>query len=436
MSAGSSIADSSVALSKDKGTAGSPSMVAAIVAKLKDSNGNAVSGATVSVTISGPGLIGARASASGLSYDTSMNTTTEVNQRVASVTTIAGGYVIVHLSGDGTAGVSTVTLTSGTVTTSRSVTFTGAIASYTLTGLTGTYGIGAYGTDDSLTGSLGIKVQGKDSAGGTAVVGTYYAKSSNAAVASVSASSHDISSTSGGKTAGTGFIAVTGVSAGKATITIQNSDPAGTTAPTVTATIEVEVTSSTANSVTMSLDKASYAPGEPGVLTVKLTNAAGRPVADGTYTIFAAATPLTANLYMQSNSTGANGAFASGVSVTTYAGEAAFDIYAPSTSGDLTFSGTTLAASTVSSALTQAARAQALSATATVTGGAADANASLALDAANAATDAANNAYDEAQNATQAASDALAAVTALAAQVKSLIASVKKLTAAVAKLKK
>jgi hypothetical protein len=65
-----------------------------------------------------------------------------------------------------------------------------------------------------------------------------------------------------------------------------------------------------------------------------------------------------------------------------------------------------------------------------------DATASLALDAANAATDAANNAYDEAQNATQAASDALAAVTALAAQVKSLIASVKKLTAAVAKLKK
>jgi hypothetical protein len=436
MSAGSLIADSSVALSKDKGTAGSPSMVAAIVAKLKDSNGNAVSGATVSVTISGPGLIGARASAAGLSYDTSMNTTTEVNQRVASVTTIAGGYVIVHLSGDGTAGVSTVTLTSGTVTTSRSVTFTGAVASYTLTGLTGTYGVGAYGTDDSLTASLGIKVQGKDSAGGTAVVGTYYAKSSNKAVATVSASSHDISVTSGGKTAGTGFIAVTGVSAGKSTITIQNTDPAGTTAPTVTATIEVEVTSSTADSVTMSLDKGSYQPGEPGVLTVSLKNAAGRPVADGTYTIFAAATPLVANLYMQSNSTGANGAFASGVSVTTVGGDAAFDIYAPSTSGDLTFSGTTLAASTVSSALTQNARAKALSATATVSGGAADAQASLALDAANAATDAANNAYDEAQNATQAASDALSAVTALAAQVKSLIASVKKLTAAVAAYKK
>ena len=63
-----------------------------------------------------------------------------------------------------------------------------------------------------------------------------------------------------------------------------------------------------------------------------------------------------------------------------------------------------------------------------------DSTAALALDAANAATDAANNAYDEAQNATQAASDALAAVTALAKQVKSLIASVKRLTKAVANL--
>jgi len=427
------ISDSTVALSKDKGTAGSPTQVALIAAKLKDGNGNAVAGATVSVTVSGPGLIIAVADADGL--NDGMSTTTGINQRVASVTTVAGGYVVVHLSGDGTAGVSTVTLTSGTVTTSRSVTFTGSAASYTLTGLTGTYGVAAFGTDDSLTAS-GIKVAALDSAAGKAVTGSFWAKSSNKAVATVSSSSHDLTSTTNGKSAGTGYIAVTGVSAGTATITIQNADPAGTTAPTVTKTIDIEVTSSTADSVTMALDKGSYQPGEPGVLSVTLKNAAGKPVADGTYTIFASTTPLTANLFMQSNTTGANGAFASGVSVTTFAGVASFDIYAPSVSGNLTFSGTTLASSTVSSALTQTVRGKALTATAEVNGGAADSNASLALDAANAATDAANNAYDEAQNATQAASDALAAVTALAAQVKSLIAMVKKLTAAVAKLKK
>jgi hypothetical protein len=430
LDSGSSIADSTVPLSKNRGTAGSPQIDAVIAAQLLDGNSNSVTGALVSVSVSGPGLIGAVADNDGKSY-----TISSVNQRVASVTTEAGGWVVVHLSGDGTAGVSTVTLTSGTVTTSRSVTFTGTAASYTLTGLTGTYGVGTYGTDDSLTAS-GIKVVALDSASGAARTGNFWATSSDKTVATVSSAAHDLSSTTLGKSAGTGYIAVTGVKAGKSTITIRNTDPAGTTAPTVTKTIEVEVTSGTADSVTMALDKATYSPGEPGVLSVTLKNAAGNPVADGTYTIFAAATPLAANLFMQSNSTGANGAFASGVSVTTVGGVAAFDIYAPSVSGTLSFTGTTLSASTVSSALTQNARGKVLAATAEVSGGAADANAALALDAANAATDAANNAYDEAQNATQAASDALAAVTALAAQVQTLIASVKKLTAAVAKLKK
>jgi len=415
------LADSTVALTKDKGTAGSASQVALVVAKLKDGNGNAVTGATVSVTIAGPGLISAVADADGL-----VASPATPAQRVASVTTVAGGFVVVALSGDGTAGVSTITLTSGTVSTSRSVTFTGAAASYTLTSLTGTYGVGAFGTDDSLTAS-GLKVNGLDSAGGAVSSGSFYVTSSNTAVATVSSAAH--SNAAAGQ-----YVAITGVSAGKSTITVQNGATAATS--TVSKTIEIEVSSGTADSVTMALDKATYSPGEPGVLSVTLTNAAGRPVADGTYTIFAAATPLIANLFMQSNSTGANGAFASGTSVTTVGGVAAFDIYAPSVSGELTFSGTTLSAATVTSALTQNARGKVLAATATVSGGAADANASLALDAANAATDAANNAYDEAQNATQAASDALAAVTALAAQVKTLIASVKKLTKAVAKLKK
>jgi len=431
LDAGSSIADSTVPLSKNRGTAGSPSQVAVIAAQLLDGNSNSVTGATVSVTISGPGLIGAVADNDAKSY-----TISTMTQRVASVTTEAGGWVVVHLSGDGSAGVATVKLTSGTVSTERSVTFTGTAAAYKLTAQTGTYGVGTYGVDDSATGNVqGIKVGATDSAGGAARTGSFWATSSNKAVATVSSAAHDLSATSNGRSAGTGFIAVTGVSAGTATITIQNADPAGTTAPTVTATLAIEVTSSTADAVTMTLDKATYQPGEPGVLSIGLTNAAGRPVADGTYTIFASTTPVVANLYMQDNN-GANGKFVSGVSVTTIAGVAKYDIYAPSVSGELTFTGTTLASSTVSSALTQKARGLALTATAEVSGGAADANAALALDAANAATDAANNAYDEAQNATQAASDALAAVTALAAQVKSLTAMVLRIGINVAKMKK
>jgi hypothetical protein len=420
--------DSDVAISKDKGSATSTTQVAAIIARLLDGNGNPVNGATVSVTISGPGKIKATADDDGIGQ-----TSGTINQRVDSVVTNANGWVIVGIAADGTAGVSTVKLTAGTVSVERSLTFTGAAASYTLTNLTTTYGVGTYGTGDDNTAyvaasmSAGILVNGLDSAGGKAATGNFYAVSSNPLVASV---------TSAAKThnaAGT-VVGVTGVSVGTATITIR--DGATAALSTITKTINVEVSTGTAATVAMALDKADYQPGEPGVLSITLTNAAGRPVADGTYTIFAATTPLTSNLFMQNNASGSNDTFTAGAtSVTTVGGVAKYDIYAPSFSGTLNITATTLGASTSTSALATTARGVTVAATANISGGSADANAALALDAANAATDAANNAYDEAQNATQAASDALAAVTALAAQVKTLIASVKKLTAAVAKLK-
>jgi len=426
--------DSTVSISKDKGSSTLGTAPVAIVgAQLKDANGNGVSGATVSVTVSGPGYIQGQVGDSTGAASLSGN----ISARVASLTTTAGGYVAVAIAGDGTAGTSTVTLTSGTITVSRSVTFTGTIASYTLTSLTGAYKVGANGTDDSLT-ATGIKVKGYDSAGNLATVGTFYAKSSNTAVATVSGSSHNIA-TATGSTAGTSYIAVTGVSVGKATITIQNTDPAGTTAPTVTKTIDIQVTKSVVNSAALSLDKSSYGPGEPGVLTITLKDVDGNPVADGTYAgLFAATTPLLSNLYVQANSTGSNTAWVTtGITdVSTVGGVASYDFYAPSiVSGTLTFSAGTVLATTASTVYTTAVRGLPLTATATIGSGASGGDAALALDAANAATDAANNAYDEAQNATQAAQDALAAVTALAAQVKSLIASVKSLTALVSKIK-
>ena len=95
----------------------------------------------------------------------------------------------------------------------------------------------------------------------------------------------------------------------------------------------------------MALDKADYQPGEPGVLSITLTNAAGRPVADGTYTIFA--TGLASNLFMQNNGSGSNDTFTAGAtSVTTQGGVAAYDIYAPAFSGTLNITATTLGATT------------------------------------------------------------------------------------------
>jgi len=164
----------------------------------------------------------------------------------------------------------------------------------------------------------------------------------------------------------------------------------------------------------VALDKASYTTGEAAVLTATSKDSSGNAAYDGQDPYI---TDASANKTVQGLTT-AGSYIVGGVSTLSTT------LFAPSTTGDFTISG---------KGTDTAGTGTAFAIKATVEK---DADASLALDAANAATDAANNAYDEAQNATQAASDALAAVTALAAQVKTLIASVKALTAAVAKLKK
>ena len=295
--------DSLLPLSYDKAAS---TQKAVIAAKLKDANSNAVNGALVSVTISGPGFIEAGNAGSAAGTGAALGAPAK---RVASVTTDQYGWVHVAIAPDGTAGSATITLTSGTASVSHSVTFTGSAASFTVTGLTSTYGVAKYGSEKtySSTDTDGIKVVGLDSAGGAAASGSFYAVSSNIAVATVTTAAQSINSAGN-------LISVTGVSVGTATITIQNAATAA--ASTVSKTIEVEVSTGTAATVAMALDKADYQPGEPGVLSITLTNAAGRPVADGTYTIFA--TGLASNLFMQNNGSGSNDTFTAGAtSVTT-----------------------------------------------------------------------------------------------------------------------
>ena len=354
---GAAPTDSLLPLSYDK-TASTQKAV--IAAKLKDANSNAVNGALVSVTISGPGFIEAGNAGSAAGTGAALAAPAK---RVASVTTDEHGWVHVAIAPDGTAGSATITLTSGTASVSRSVTFTGSAASFTVTSLTSTYGVDTYGSAKTYasTDTDGIKVVGLDSAGGAAASGSFYAVSSNIAVATVPTAAQSINSAGN-------LISVTGVSVGTATITIQNAATAA--ASTVSKTIEVEVSTGTAATVAMALDKADYQPGEPGVLSITLTNAACRPVADGTYTIFA--TGLASNLFMQNNANGSNDTFTAGAtSVTTQGGVAAYDIYAPAFSGTLNITATTLGATTASSALvnTSAVRGVTVAATANISGG-------------------------------------------------------------------
>ena len=397
------------------------STVAGLRVLIKDQNGNGVNAATFTAIVTGPGVINTAAGTTTAAF------TASTQYRALTGTTSSSGYAALAISADGSAGVTTITITSGTATATKSLTFVGSAKTYTPAAGKGYFAVATTGSSST---DYGVAVVVKDSAGNLVKSGTVYASSSATSVATVSASASIV--------AGYAYFAVTGVTAGKATITFTNATTAAAT--TITSSQAIEVTSGTADTVEMSFDKASYNPGEKVSLQVKLTNAAGRPIADGTYEIFY--TGLSANLQTQPDSSGGLTEYGTGyaggeTSVTTTAGVAELNFFAPVTPGTITITATTLKASTSSSALSQNVRAKALSVSAEIASvNAVDPNAALALDAANAATDAANNAYDEAQNATQAASDALAAVTALAAQVKSLIASVKKLTAAVAKLKK
>jgi hypothetical protein len=421
-------------LSFDKGATGH---LASILATIKDGNGNPVNAATVAIVVSGPGLIWAESGESNTA-----NTGESV--RAISATTNASGHVFVSLASDVTAGVSTVTITAGTVSTSQSVTFSGGAASYVPTAGYGTFAIGANGLVDSSTAAaFDVKVLDANSNLVTASGTKVWAVSSDKTVATVSAVAGVLSATSSagvtnGNKAGHAYFAVTGVKAGTATITFQNADPAGTTAPTVTKTLAITVSTSIVDSVSAAFDQASYAPGQAGTLNLTLKNAAGNPVADGPYTIFGALTPLSSNVQINANS--ANGTpWAAGTTVTTVGGVAALDFFAPVVEGTLTIAGTLQSASTANASLSATNRGAVITASAPVAS-AASAGTSLAVDAANAATDAANAAAEEASNATEAASEALAAVNSLATKVASLIAGIKSqltaLTALVKKLQK
>jgi len=332
---------------------------------------------------------------------------------------------------DGRAGVANVTISvNGVATGTYKVNFYGAPASYTTSVSSAYVKVGA-------TGATVFKTTVKDSLGSVVPGAALNVKSSSTAIATVVNPTPSAASACAGTlneactllewaALGTVSTTVNGVSKGKVTFTVTDS----LLAPTITATAATQVSGASAATLNMALSSGSYATGEAGTLTFTLKDSDGNPVGDGNYLINDnALTPIKSNVLVLSANNA--GAVAVGTTITTVSGVATYSFFAPTTPGDLTFTGVLGTGADLAAAL----RGTTVTATASVTSAAVDA-ASLAQDAANAATDAANNAYDEAQNATQAASDALAAVTALAAQVKSLIASVKKLTKAVAKLKK
>ena len=410
---------------------------ATIVVAPSNSNNVALGSETLTATISGPGTLG-------------IATTAAAAASTGRALTGAAGAYTVDVYGDGTAGVSTITITDGsTVLATKTVTFYGSPAKVTVTqnlfvAKAGAQ-LGQLGNDKALTGATVTALAGAAAGAGTAGTGTaaftasvvdsngnaaagatVKAVSSNTAVITTSTPVEETTDAPG-----TWQVAVSGaagaLSGQSATVTFEVYD-AATSAYDILATPITFTIGGAVASETLSTDTTSYNALAPVKLTVTAKDSAGNAAYDQDGTLVSS---LLSTVQL-------GGTLASPTKLVHGVGSVT-GLYAPSVAGDFTISGTDNVSSAGESVTPV---------TATSLGGSADSAANAATDAANeatdaanAATDAANAAADSADAATQAAQDAsdqaaaaLAAVTALSQQVTDLSAKIAALGASLAKI--
>ena len=364
-----------------------------VVTPKNAAGGNATE--SILATVTGSGLIGYGTNA------TSMSATGRA------LVIPNGNYIGVF--SDGTAGVSTITLTTltGTVIATEKVTFYGDIATIVATPIKSVIAVGANTTT--------VKAVAYDAAGVTVGAGTLSAYSSDISVVSDSGTAAAI-------TNGEAVFTLTGVKAGGVAVTVKNSTGTIVSVPVST---RVEAAAAT---VKISFDKAEYLPGEAATIKVQVLDASGLPVSGKTH----------ANLFatggiVSSYAFGSGSDVLTGVSVTTDTETVkTFKVFMPLTE-------TEVKVTAVGGVSLPVAGQVEVSATAKVTNKASDA-AKLAADAAEAAKDAADKATIAADKATAQATAALDAVTKLSATVSAMLSSLKKqiasLTALVVKIQK
>ena len=314
----------------------------------------------------------------------------------------AGNHIGVFA--DGTAGVSTITLTTltGTVIATEKVTFYGDIASIVATPVKSVIAVGANATT--------IKAVAKDASGVTVGAGTLYAYSSDVATVSDSGTAATIVN-------GEAVFTLTGVKSGGVAVTIRNAEGTILSAPVST---RVEAAPAT---VKLSFDKAAYLPGEAATITVQVLDAAGLPVSGKTHANLFATGGITSTYAFGSGSD-----VLTGTSVTTDTETVkTYKVFMPLTENTITIS------ATGGSSLPAAG--QVLVAASTVVSNEA---AKAATKAATEATEAALAAVKAADDAALEAKNASAAVAKLAKSVSKSLAALKKqiasLTALVSKL--
>ena len=352
---------------------------------------------SILATVSGSGLIG---------YGTNATTMSATGRALVIPN---GNYIGVFA--DGTAGVSTITLTTltGTVIATEKVTFYGDIATIVATPVKSVIAVGA--------NTSTVKAVAYDAAGVTVGAGTLNAFSSDVAVVSDSGTAATIVN-------GEALFTLTGVKAGGVAITVKS----GTIA---SAPVSTRVEAAVAT-VKLSFDKAVYLPGEAATITVTPVDAAGLPLSAKTYANLFATGGITSNYAF-----GGSSDVLTATSITTDTSTAkSYKVFMPLVENDVTISATggsslPLAGQVVVTASVEVSNAAAKAAT------------KASEDAAKAAADAADaalTATKAAEAATLKAQEAVDAVATLSTQVATLIASLRKqittLTALVVKIQK
>ena len=386
--------------------------------QLNSAASTAITGQSIAVSISGPGSL--------TLSDTSTGITTPVG-RSLSVTGAVGtaSKYYVHIFSDGTPGAATITITSGTTTIStETLTFVGNPVTATVTqNLYVAKAATQLGANPDATALLNdgttvaktpaFYVEVKDAAGNYVVAGsTWKIVSASTAVitggACVEYSAYP----------GNFECSVNGSSGALAgatsAVTLQILNPVTAAYDIVSAPMTFAVGGSI-DKVTVSLDSASYAPGQALALSAVAVDSKGFKAFDGQAPYLS----LSANKSVGGALPAITKEIKDGKYVTSLTTPS---LYAPALAGEFIISGKT-------AATTAAPLGTAYSVTATVEDAnltaAADA-AAEATDAANAATDAANAAAEAADAATAAAQDAADAVAALSTQVSEMVNALKK----------
>jgi hypothetical protein len=378
----------------------------------------AITTVTVAASISGVGLI----RVGTLTADTPTADVCNSGGVRSVAATAADAVNTLYVCADGNSGVGTVTVTiTDTVslavaTFTKTVTFYGSVASYKAT--TKKVVVGASAPSNGAQTTAAVEVIAYDAAGVIVPGQTAYftssdtAKIAGAATFTTSTVANAVAVPSVATLDLTVANSATADRFGAVTLTIQPSS----TVTTPSTTVVVNLAKVEADAYTLVTDATEYTPGAKVTFTLTRTDATRAPAGSTT-----GALSWASNL-------GYTGTMLTDVAA-SLTGVDTWSVFAPSTPGAWTLTGTLVSGAAWSTALD----ASTVTRTITVTGGATEAAAQAAVDAAaeatdaaNAATDAANAAAEAADAATAAAQDAADAVAALSTQVSEMIGALKK----------